>query len=90
MLLSDDPARAFVPYSTVAVPNAPEGPLAGLTFGAKDIFDVAEVAGFFNYTNRVAHAVDMMPNPEYHDLARRGPPSASAEASGDTTDVIPA
>ena len=30
MLLSDDPARAFVPYPGVPVPNAPEGPLAGL------------------------------------------------------------
>ena len=38
----------------------------------EDIFDAAEVAGFFNYTNRVAHAVDMMPNAEYHDLARVG------------------
>jgi uncharacterized peroxidase-related enzyme len=38
----------------------------------EDIFDVAEVAAFFNYTNRVAHAVDMMPNPEYHALARGG------------------
>ncbi len=41
MLLPDDPARAFVPYPAVEVPNAPEGPLAGLTFAAKDLFDVA-------------------------------------------------
>jgi amidase len=41
MLLTDDPARAFVPYPPVPVPNAPDGPLAGLTFGAKDLFDVA-------------------------------------------------
>ncbi|NNM70991.1 amidase [Enterovirga aerilata] len=41
MLLRDDPARAFVPYPAVEVPNASEGPLAGLTFGAKDLFDVA-------------------------------------------------
>ncbi|TDV11757.1 amidase [Paraburkholderia caballeronis] len=33
--------RAFVPYPDAAVPNAPQGPLAGLTFGVKDIFDVA-------------------------------------------------
>lgn len=33
--------RAFVPYPDAAVPNAPEGPLAGLTFAVKDIFDVA-------------------------------------------------
>lgn len=41
MLLSDDPARAFVPYPPVPVENAPSGPLSGLTFAAKDLFDVA-------------------------------------------------
>ncbi len=35
-------------------------------FTDQDIFDIADTAAFFNYTNRVAHAVDMMPNPEYH------------------------
>ncbi len=39
-------------------------------FGDEDIFDIAETAAFFNYTNRVAHAVDMMPNAEYHGMAR--------------------
>jgi uncharacterized peroxidase-related enzyme len=39
-------------------------------FSDADIFDIAEVAGFFNMTNRVAHGVDMMPNPEYHAMAR--------------------
>ena len=39
-------------------------------FSDADVFDIADVAGFFNYTNRVAHAVDMMPNPEYHALGR--------------------
>ena len=41
MLLDADPARAFLPYPPVQVPNAPSGPLAGLTFAAKDLFDVA-------------------------------------------------
>src|SRR5262245_46693539 len=41
MLLAADPARAFMPYPPVEVPNAPGGPLAGLTFAAKDLFDVA-------------------------------------------------
>ncbi|MBV9078094.1 MAG: amidase [Methylobacteriaceae bacterium] len=41
MLLPDDPARAFMPYPPVEVPSAPSGPLAGLTFAAKDLFDVA-------------------------------------------------
>jgi amidase len=41
MLLNDDPARAFMPYPAVEVPSSGFGPLAGLTFGAKDLFDVA-------------------------------------------------
>jgi amidase len=41
MLLPSDPTHAFMPYPAVAVPNAADGPLAGLTLGVKDIFDVA-------------------------------------------------
>jgi amidase len=40
MLLPQDPANAFVPYPAVAVPDAATGPLSGLTFAAKDLFDV--------------------------------------------------
>ncbi len=36
-----DPAHAFVPYPDVPVPHAGSGPLSGLTFGVKDLFDVA-------------------------------------------------
>lgn len=36
----------------------------------RDIWDIAAVAGFFNMSNRMAAAVDMMPNPEYHGQAR--------------------
>lgn len=36
-----DPARAFMPYPRVPVPNAPTGPLSGLSFGVKDLFHVA-------------------------------------------------
>jgi uncharacterized peroxidase-related enzyme len=39
-------------------------------FSEEDIFDIADVAGFFNMSNRVASAVDMMPNPEYHVMDR--------------------
>lgn len=41
MLLDRDPARAFMPYPALPVPHAPAGPLSGLTFAAKDLFDVA-------------------------------------------------
>ncbi|MDF0600637.1 peroxidase-related enzyme [Psychromarinibacter sp. C21-152] len=39
-------------------------------FSDRDIFDIASVAAFFNMTNRVASAVAMAPNPEYHAAAR--------------------
>jgi len=35
-----------------------------------DIWDVAAVASFFNMTNKMASAVDMQPNPEYHAQSR--------------------
>jgi uncharacterized peroxidase-related enzyme len=35
-----------------------------------DIFDLAQVIAFFNLSNRMAIASDMMPNAEYHTLAR--------------------
>jgi uncharacterized peroxidase-related enzyme len=39
-------------------------------FTDRDIWDIASVAGFFNMSNRVAAAVDMRPNAEYHKMAR--------------------
>ncbi|MGO4389005.1 amidase [Microvirga sp. 2YAF29] len=41
MLLDNDPARAFMPYPAAPVPHAEKGALSGLTFAAKDLFDVA-------------------------------------------------
>ncbi len=40
----------------------------GLT--AEDIFDLSETVGFFNLSNRMASATDMMPNKEYHRQTR--------------------
>ena len=39
-------------------------------FTDRDIWDIASVASFYNMTNRMASAVDMRPNSEYHALAR--------------------
>ena len=39
-------------------------------FADRDIWDIASVAAFFNMSNRVAAAVDMRPNREYHAMAR--------------------
>ena len=41
MTLVHDTARAFMPYPWVDVPRAASGPLSGLTFAVKDLFDVA-------------------------------------------------
>lgn len=35
-------------------------------FSDRDIWDIANTAGFYNMTNRVASATDMRPNDEYH------------------------
>lgn len=35
-------------------------------FSDADIWDIANVAGFYNMSNRVASATDMRPNDEYH------------------------
>jgi uncharacterized peroxidase-related enzyme len=45
--------------------------LRGHGFSDEDLWDVIEVAATFNFTNRMAMATGMMPNREYHDLARR-------------------
>jgi uncharacterized peroxidase-related enzyme len=39
-------------------------------FNDQDIWDIANVTGFYNMTNRVASAVDMQPNIEYHKQNR--------------------
>lgn len=39
-------------------------------FSDRDIFDIAAVTGFYNMSNRVASAIGMEPNPEYHAQAR--------------------
>jgi uncharacterized peroxidase-related enzyme len=44
--------------------------LRDLGFSDQDIFDIGDVAAFFNYTNRMAHALDMMPNAAYHAMQR--------------------
>ncbi|WP_292898039.1 peroxidase-related enzyme [Nitratireductor sp.] len=40
-------------------------------FSERDIWDIAAVASFFNMSNRMAAAVDMHPNEEYHAMARQ-------------------
>ncbi|MDT8857738.1 peroxidase-related enzyme [Paracoccaceae bacterium Fryx2] len=39
-------------------------------FSDRDIWDIAAVAAFYNMSNRLAAAVEMQPNVEYHVMAR--------------------
>jgi len=39
-------------------------------FDERGIWDIAAVASFFNMSNRMASAVDMRPNPQYHGQSR--------------------
>ena len=39
-------------------------------FSDRDIWDIAAVASFFNMSNRMASAIDMRPNAEYHAQGR--------------------
>lgn len=53
-----------------AVGEADRAALRAAGFSERDIWDIAAVAGFFNMSNRMASAVDMRPNPEYHGQHR--------------------
>lgn len=53
-----------------AVEEADRDVLREVGFSDREIWDIAAVVAFFNMTNRMAAAVDMRPNPEYHSQAR--------------------
>ncbi|OWU86184.1 alkylhydroperoxidase [Oceanicola sp. 22II-s10i] len=53
-----------------AITEADRQALRDHGFSDRDIWDIANVAAFFNMSNRVASAVDMRPNDEYHGLGR--------------------
>jgi len=44
--------------------------LRALGFSDEAIFDIAEITAMFNFTNRLASAIGMMPNREYHGMGR--------------------
>ena len=54
----------------VAVGEPDRAALRNAGFTDADIFDISEVVAFFNYSNRMAQALDLMPNPEYHAMHR--------------------
>ncbi len=52
------------------VSEADREALRAAGFSDAEIFDITDVAAFFNYTNRMAHGLDMVPNREYHAMNR--------------------
>ena len=53
-----------------AIGEADRQALRDAGFSEADLFDICEVVSFFNYSNRMAAALDLMPNPEYHAMHR--------------------
>lgn len=53
-----------------AVSDADRAALLGAGLSREDIFDLADTVGLYNLSNRMAAALDMMPNHEYHREAR--------------------
>jgi uncharacterized peroxidase-related enzyme len=44
--------------------------LISLGLTQEEVWDVIEIAAMYNFTNRMASATGMIPNREYHALAR--------------------
>jgi uncharacterized peroxidase-related enzyme len=53
-----------------AIEESDRASLRRFKFSDEDIFDIAEVAGFYAASNRLASAVDARPNPEYYNMGR--------------------
>ncbi len=53
-----------------AIGEADRQALRDAGFSEADLFDICAVVAFFNYSNRMAAALDLMPNPEYHAMHR--------------------
>ncbi len=56
--------------SSAEISAADRAALRRAGFNDHAAWDIAAVASFFNMTNRMATAIDMMPNEEYHALSR--------------------
>jgi len=59
-----------VTKSSAGVTESDRQALRDAGFSDRDIWDIANVTGFFNMSNRVASATAMQPNAEYHAQAR--------------------
>ena len=56
--------------ASATIQEADRQGLRDVGFSDRDIWDIANVAGFFNMSNRVASATAMVPNDEYHSQFR--------------------
>ena len=61
---------AQITVESYTIEEADRQALRDVGFSDRDIWDIANVAAFFNMTNRVASATDMRPNDEYHEKHR--------------------
>ncbi|WP_298921672.1 peroxidase-related enzyme [uncultured Roseobacter sp.] len=61
---------ALMTTASATIEESHRDGLRQVGFTDHDIWDIANVAGFFNMTNRVASATAMMPNEDYHAQAR--------------------
>lgn len=72
----DDRQRAMLDFAVLMteasyrIEESDREKLRVVGFNDRDIWDVAAVASFFNMSNRMASAIDMRPNDEYHDQNR--------------------
>ena len=60
----------LVTTQSAKVTEADRAALRDVGFSDRDIWDIANVTGFFNMSNRVASATGMEPNSEYHGASR--------------------
>lgn len=61
--------------------DADRDDLRAVGLSSDDIFDLSETVAFFNLSNRMASATDMMPNKEYHPSFRSAAPVAVTPAA---------
>ena len=72
----DPRQRAMLDYAwkLTTTPNlvddADRAGLMAVGLSEEDVFDLSETVAFFNLSNRMASATDMMPNREYHRAER--------------------
>lgn len=61
---------ALVTTASATIGETDRQTLRDVGFSDRDIWDIANVAAFFNMSNRVASATAMRPNEDYHAQAR--------------------